>query len=111
VQQVDVIQNGKVVDNLAIHAGSVSADRTAAQMRTFEIEVSDPNGTLTPEGMTSTLAPFGTRVQLYKGVRISNVEVQAVFYGTATSWVPSGTSTGALVSVKVDTDGSITLGP
>ena len=111
VQQVDVIQNGKVVDQLAIHAGSVTADRTAAQMRTFEIEVADPNGTLAPEGMTSQLAPFGTRVQLHKGVRISNVEVQAVFYGTTDSWVPSGISMGTLSSVKVDTDGSITLGP
>jgi hypothetical protein len=111
VQQVDVIQYGKVVDQLTIHAGSVVADRTAAQMRTFEIEVADPNGTLTPDGMTSTLAPFGTRVQLYKGVRISNVEVQAVFYGTTNSWLPSGTSTGVLASTKVDTDGSITLGP
>ena len=111
VQQVDVIQDGKVVEQLSVHAGAVSADRTAAQMRTFQIEVSDPTGTLTPEGMTSMLAPFGTRVQLYKGVRISNVEVEAVFYGTATSWVPSGTSTGTLSSVKVDTDGTITLGP
>jgi len=112
VQQVEVIQNGKVVDQLAIHAGSVTADRTAAQMRNFEVEVSDPNGTLTPLGMTSELAPFGTRVQLYKGVRISNVEVQAVFYGTATSWVPSGASTGTLSGTLVDpSDGSITLGP
>lgn len=112
VQQVDVIRDGKVVDQLAIHAGSVTADRTAAQMRTFEIDVSDPNGTLVPDGMTSELAPFGTRVQLRKGVRISNVQVQAVFYGTTASWVPSGTSTGVLSSVLIDpSDGSITLGP
>lgn len=112
VQQVDVIQNGKVVDQLAIHSGSVAADRTAAQMRTFEVEVSDPNGTLTPDGMTSELAPFGTRIQLYKGVRISDVQVQTVFYGTLDSWVPSGVSTGTLSSTLVDpSDGSITLGP
>lgn len=112
LQQVDVLQNGKVVDRLLIHAGSVTADRTAAQMRTFEVEVADPKGTLAPEGMASELAPFGTRVQLYKGARISNVQVQAVFYGTTTSWVPSGASAGALVSTLVDpSDGSITLGP
>lgn len=112
VQQVDVIQSGKVVDQLAIHSGSVTADRTAAHMRTFEVEVSDPNGTLTPSGMTSELAPFGTRIQLYKGVRIIDVQVQGVFYGTTSSWIPSGTSTGTLSSVLVNpSDGSITLGP
>lgn len=111
VAQCAVIQNGKVVDELAVHAGAVTADRTAAQMRTFEIVLSDPGGTLTPEGMTSELAPFGTRIQLYKGVRISNVETEAAFYGTRDSWVPSGVSTGVLSSVKVDVDGSITLGP
>jgi hypothetical protein len=62
--------------------------------------------------MSSTLAPFGTRIQLYRGVRISNVEVQAVFYGSATSWAPSGNSTGVLCSTLVDpSDGSLTLGP
>ncbi len=110
VQRCDVLQNGKVVDTLALHAGSVSADRTAAQMRTFEVDAADPNGTLTPEGMTSELAPFWTRIQLYKGVRISSVQVQAVFYGTTTSWAP--TSTGSLSSVMIDSsDNSITLGP
>lgn len=109
VQQVDVIQNGKVVEHLAIHSGSVTADRTAAQMRTFEVVVADPNGTLTPEGMTSELAPFGTRIQLYKGVRISDVQVTAVFFGTTDSWIP--TASGSLSSVKVDTTNSITLGP
>ena len=110
VQQVSVIRDGKVVDELNVHAGSVTADRTAAQMRTFEIDVADPNGTLAPEDMTSELAPFGTRIQLYKGVRVSNVQVQAAFYGTSTSWVP--TSTGSMSSVLVDpSDNSITLGP
>ena len=111
IPRVDVIQDGKVVDQLAVHSGAVTADRTAAQMRSFEIEVSDPNGTLTPDGMTSTLAPFGTRMQLWRGVRISNVEIQSVLYRSADSWMPSGNSTGVLNSVKVDTDGSITLGP
>lgn len=111
VFRADVIQDGKVVDQLPLHSGAVSADRTAAQMRTFEVEVSDPDGTRTPEGMTSTFAPFGTRMQIYRGVRISNVEIEAVLYQSAVSWVPSGSSTGVLCSVKVDTDGSLTLGP
>lgn len=109
VQAVDVIQNGKVIDTLDVHAGAVSADRTAAQMRTFEVVVSDPNGTLTPTGMTSELAPFGTRIQLYKGARISQVQVQATFYGTLDSWLPQ--VSGSLSSVKVASDGGLTLGP
>jgi hypothetical protein len=109
IAQCAVIQNGKVVDELAVHAGAVTADRTAAQMRTFEVVLSDPGGTLTPEGMTSELAPFRTRIQLYKGVRISDVQVTAVFFGTTDSWVP--TVSGSLSSVKVDTTNSITLGP
>lgn len=108
----DVIQDGKVVDQLAVHTGAVTADRTAAQMRSFEVELVDPDGTRTPEGMSSMLAPFGTRIQLYRGVRISNVEVQAAFYGSATSWAPSGNSTGVLCSTLIDpSDGSLTLGP
>lgn len=109
VAQCSVIQNGKVVDELAVHAGAVTADRTAAQMRTFEVVLSDPSGTLTPEGMTSELAPFGTRIQLYKGVRISNVQVQAQFFGTQNSWLPQ--VSGSLSSVKVASDGGISLGP
>jgi hypothetical protein len=110
VSRVDVVKDGKVVDQLPVHAGSVTADRTAAQMRSFQVEVSDPDGTLTPEGMTSEIAPFGTRIQLWRGARIASGEVQAVFYGTSTSWLPN--STGVLVSILVDqSDGAITLGP
>lgn len=109
VAQCDVIQNGKVVDQLAIHSAAVMADRTAAQMRTFEVVLSDPNGTLAPAGMTSELAPFGTRIQLYRGVRISAVQVQAQFFGTEDSWLPQ--VSGSLSSVKVASDGGITLGP
>ena len=106
-----VIQNGNVVKDLEVHAGSVTADRTAAQMRTFEFEVIDRDGTLTPTGMTSTLAPFGSRVQLERGVRIKNVEVQSVMYPIGDSWTPD-TLTGQMVSVKIDlSDGSLTLGP
>jgi hypothetical protein len=111
VCRVDVIQDGKVVAQLPVHAGSVTADRTAAQMRSFETEVADPSGVLLPEGMDSMLAPFGTRIQLYRGVRLSSVDTQAVFYNNAASWVPSGTSTGVLNSVKVSSGGTITLGP
>ena len=112
VPRADVIQDGKVVDQLGIHSGSVSADRTAAQMRTFEVEVNASEGSpLIPMGMTSELAPFGTRMQLWRGVRISDVQTQAALYNAANPWVISGVSTGVFNSTKVDGSGSLTLGP
>jgi hypothetical protein len=106
----EVIQNGKVVATLDVHAGSVNADRTAAQLRTMEFEVVDRNGTITPSGMTSLLAPFGTFIQLYRGVRIKNVETLSAVYGVgANSWTPQ--STGDMNGVTKGADGSLVLGP
>jgi hypothetical protein len=110
VSRVDILQNGKVVNELAIHAGSVTADRTAAQMRSFQVEVSDPDGTLTPEDMTSQIAPFGTRVQIWRGVRIQNTQTVTGFYNAAHPWTPL-TPTGDLNGLKIDTDGGLILGP
>jgi hypothetical protein len=110
ISRVDLIQDGKVVNQLAVHAGSVTADRTAAQMRSFQVEVSDPDGTLTPEGMTSQLAPFGTRVQIWRGVRIDNTQTVTGFYNAANLWTPH-TPTGVMNGVKIDTAGSLVLGP
>lgn len=110
VSRVDILQNGKVVNELAIHAGSVTADRTAAQMRSFQVEVSDPDGTLTPEDMTSQIAPFGTRVQIWRGVRIQNTQTVTGFYNAANPWTPL-TPTGDLNGLKLDTDGSLIIGP
>ena len=111
VQAVNIIQDDKVVLRPAAHSGAATADRTADQMRSFEVELSDPTGTLTPVDMNSILAPFGTRMQLFKGVRIKSVDTRAVFYGTQQAWTPSGTSTGVLNGVKVDSNGAIALGP
>jgi hypothetical protein len=110
VSRVDVIQNGAVVDYLQVHAGIVTADRTAAQMRSIQVEVSDPNKVLTPLGMTSQLAPFGTRMQVWRGVRIKSTEVVTTFRNAANPWTPL-TPTGVMNGVKIDTDGSLTLGP
>lgn len=108
---VDVLQNGKVIQQLNVHAGSVKADRTAAQMRSFDVEVSDPDGTLTPDGISALLAPFGTRLQLYRGVRIENVQTLAAFYNTQSSWSVF-TEFGQLNGVVGDpSTGSLRLGP
>lgn len=109
--QVNVIQNNKVVAQLAVHAGSVTADRTAAQMRSFEVEVSDPTGVLTPNGISALLAPFGTQLQLLRGIRIEDVQTQVAFYNTQASWSVV-TSFGARYGVVGDaTTGALRLGP
>lgn len=111
VSRVDVIQDGKVVRQLAVHAGSVTADRAAAQMRSFDVEVADPAGELTPEGMTSLLAPFGTRLQLWRGVRLEDVETHTARHDSVESWAVSDASTGVMNGVKADNNGALTLGP
>lgn len=111
VSQCDVIVDGKVTARLSIHSGAVTADRMAAQMRSFEVEAADPDGTLSPTGMDSDLAPFGRRIQLYRGVRNSDVEIESVLYNAANPWTVSGQSNGVFVSVKVDGSGNLTLGP
>lgn len=111
VQSVSIIQDGKVVLQPAVHSGSVTADRLADQMRSMTVDLSDPTGELTPIDMNSTLAPFGTRIQMFKGVRLESVDTRAAFYGTTQSWLPSGSSTGVMNGVTVDADGSLRLGP
>lgn len=108
--RADLITDGKVIRELEVHAGAVTADRTAAQMRSFSIDVLDRDGTLLPTGMSSGLAPFGARVQLYRGVRISNTDTIGVQFDTTHPWTPL-TPTGSLNGVKIDVDGGLVLGP
>lgn len=110
VSRADLIADGKVIRQLEVHAGSVTADRTAAQMRSFGVDIIDRDGTLLPTGMVSDLAPFGSRIQLYRGVRISSVAVATAVYDAAHPWTPH-TPTGSLNGLKVDTDGSLVIGP
>lgn len=111
VCRVDVIQNDKVVQTLEIHAGSMSADRTAAQLRSFQVKVSDPDKSLTPASMASLLTPFGTRLQLWRGVQIPDVTLIQTFHNTVPSWVsqtPAGVNNGTVGSA---TDGALVMGP
>lgn len=107
----DLISDGKVIRQLEVHAGSVTADRTAAQMRSFGVDILDRDGTLLPTGMGSDLAPFGSRIQLYRGVRLAAVNTISLLRGVgiSPSWAPAGA--GVMNGVKVDTDGGLILGP
>lgn len=111
ISRVDVVRDGKVIRQLAVHSGSVKADRTAAQMRSFDVEVSDPDGTLTPDGISAVLAPFGTRLQLYRGVRIENVQTQVAHYDTASSWTVTSTFGQLNGCVGDPITGALRLGP
>lgn len=109
--RVDVVQNGQVVAQLDVHTGSVTADRTAAQLRSFDVEVSDPTGVLTPEGMASLLAPFGTRLQLWRGVSVVNIVTPFLLNNTQASWTtttPFGVNNG---TVGAASDGALVMGP
>lgn len=108
VARGDIIDDGKVIHQLILTGGQITSDRQAAQMRTFEVQLVDPDGEIDYEDLL-----FGKRIQLYRGAvdQVASVDNHAVFYGTTTSWVPSGSSTGVMNGVKVDTDGSLVLGP
>lgn len=92
---VNVIQKGQVVLQLPIFDGLVSADRTSAQMRSFNASVGDPDGSLTPADMTGLLAPFGTMVQIFRGVRIFNVTAVSRLDSSAAAW-SAGTNNGTI---------------
>jgi hypothetical protein len=67
VSAIVLTLDGKIIINLEPHAGSVTSDRTAAQLTTFEFEIIDRLGVLAPTSMTSLLAPFGALVQVLRG--------------------------------------------
>lgn len=112
VCRVDVVSaDGKVVLQLPVHDGEVTADRTAAQMRNFSVEVSDPFRSLTPSGMQSLLAPFGAHLQLWRGVRLSSAQTLVALYNTQSSWTVKS-SFGQMVGVVGDpVTGGLRLGP
>ncbi len=105
VAEVDVLdEHGNVVDQLTVHAGSVTADRTQAQMRSFEVEISDQ--TRIPEDMTSLLSP-GTRLRLRRGARLEDVDLRVQTSNSTVSW--QVVATGVLNSVEVNGSGALSL--
>lgn len=111
VSAIVLTLDGKIIINLEPHAGSVTSDRTAAQLTTFEFEIIDRLGTLAPTSMTSPLAPFGALVQVFRGVRNKSADIQIVVYNQVNPWTPQ-TAAGTMNSVKINSfDGSLTLGP
>lgn len=87
VVKVDIVQNGAVVLTLNVHGGQVDADRSAAQLRRFTADVSDPDGTLTPAGVRDVLAPFGTLARVYRGVRVPAIAEAGATFVAQSDWV------------------------
>jgi hypothetical protein len=84
--KVNVIQNGKVVDELPIFDGEVTADATAANRRQCTISIADPTGKYTPEDAKSQLTPFGTQLQAFLGVRIPGVQLVEDYDNSPATW-------------------------
>lgn len=110
VVSVSVLRDGKVVRKLDVHDGTVTSDATAAQRTTIEVDVSDPDGDLTPVDMESLLSPFGTRIQVDRGVRLEDVDTRVMTNGVADGWAVFGASTGVLNGLLDDGTG-LRLGP
>jgi len=108
VVEVDIIQSGKVVLQLEGYDGSVTSDGTAAQRTSCTVSVGDPTGTLTPVDMASTLAPFGTRMQVKRGVRIPGSQLLVQSDTGANGGFAQGTNIGAVAD---GTTGYLRIGP
>lgn len=110
IAQADIIDDGKTVRQLVLHGGSVTGDRQAANRTSFEVNVvvGPDDADIDYEDLL-----FGKRIQIMRGAldQVASVDTRAAFYGTTTSWIPNGTSTGVMNGVKVFGDGSIGLGP
>lgn len=107
VATVEVLDlHGNVVDELTIHEGGVTADRTQAQMRDATVSIADPTGTRIPVDMTSLLSP-GTRLRFRRGVRLEDVDLRSQVNSPLRGW---GVTEGMMFSVLTDENGALTLG-
>lgn len=112
VCRVDIVQDGKVIGQLDdVFGGQAVSDGTAAQRTQWEVYVADPDGTLAPDGMESALAPYGTRLQLWRGARLQDVDLRRRQHNTAASWqtyTEFGLNSGTVGSAS---DGALVMGP
>lgn len=102
---VEVVRDGAVVRTLAVVRGSVDADRSGRILRRFDAVVTDPTGELTPAGIRDLLAPFGTELRLYRGVRVPDQTHLVDIFDTQAQW-DTGTRSGTVA----DSVGDLVLG-
>lgn len=100
--------DGQVKAELPVVDFTVTCDRSAARLGSFEATLGDPDGTWTPESMADALGPGTNVVQLLRGVRVENVEQVGERCSLPGDW-PVHTDVGQMSGVKVDTDGAVIL--
>lgn len=101
VARVEVVRDDSVVRTLAVLAGSVEADRSGRILRRFSASLADPTGELTPSGIRDLLAPFGTILRMYRGVRIPVVNTTTQITDSAAQW-GLGTRVGTIAHASGD---------
>lgn len=69
---VDILSADQQSFRLVATGGEVQIDRTAAVRRTCTVDCIDPTGQLTPDALSSILAPGGSELRAYRGVRYSD---------------------------------------
>lgn len=92
IARVDIYLNDVFIMSLPIHDGSVDSDRNADIRGRFDCKISDPTGSLVPKGIRDILAPFGTVLKIFKGVRIPVIIQVTQVFNTDADW-NSGTKT------------------
>lgn len=106
VSQVNIIQDGKIVMIVPAFDGSVTADGTAANQRTCTVMVGDETGDYTPADISGVTAPFGTLMQVLRGVTIPATASVIDLDNSVVTWA-EGTNNG---TIGDPTTGALILG-
>jgi hypothetical protein len=101
IARVEVVRDDVVVRNLAVLSGTVEADRSGRILRRFSASVADPMVEFTPAGIRDLLAPFGTILRMYRGVRIPVVNVTTQITDSTAQW-NAGTKSGTIAAASGD---------
>lgn len=104
-EYVDVLGNNDETVRLHVTVGSVTADRSAQYRRSAQITCFDPDGTLTPSDATDLLAPFGTQIMPYKGIKYDDGSIEVyplgIFQLSKVDVVEGGSQSNSRVTINL----------
>lgn len=96
--QVDHIRNGKIVEQIDVHAGpGVTSDRIGAALRTIEFE---------SDQFTAPVTVFGSRIQMWGGVVKPATGLHEQVNDSVQGWAGWD-----LNGLKVDGSNALVIGP